>query len=319
MSGNPSALGGPLKFTLAKAGAGMTKRNMTLLAQSIYKTLAFYDVQDFPLTLFEVRNYLIREPGLESVSVSLIQATFSELGSLVACKTGLYFLAGREELVEFRRRHYRTSLKRFIKIRRYLKPLRHFPYLRAVAISGSQALSNGGRGSDIDLFILTGKDRIWLTRAIVSFYFHLLAKRRHGKHIAGRFCLNHYLVEDVSIDQDRNLYTALEYASLLPILGERSWQNFWAMNGWVRGFLDNPVFQKHNLFPAFEFSLWQKLFERVLDFTLASGLNRLLGWYQKRRIKRLEHILVSDRELSFHPGSRGQQILARFQSKLDGF
>ena len=291
---------------------------MSPLAQAIYKTLAFYDAQDFPLTLLEIDDYLVKEAGLEASALSAIKKVLAaELADVVACKNGLYFLAGREELIEKRRNNYRTSLKRFIKIRRYLKPLRHFPYIRAVAISGSQALGNGSQASDIDLFIITSRDRIWLARTIVSFYFHLLGERRHGRYIANRFCLNHYLVEGVSIDQDQNLYTALEYANLLPILGEKSWRNFWAMNGWIKEFLRNPVFQNHNLFPAFAFSLWQKLFEKVLDFTLASGLNRLLGWYQKRRIKRLEHILISDQELSFHPGSRGQEILGKYRTKRE--
>ena len=291
---------------------------MSPLAKSIYKTLAFYDAQDFPLTLLEIDDYLVKEAGLEASALSAIKKVLTaELADVVACKNGLYFLAGREELTEKRRNNYRTSLKRFIKIRRYLKPLRHFPYIRAVAISGSQALGNGSQASDIDLFIITSRDRIWLARTIVSFYFHLLGERRHGRYIANRFCLNHYLVEGVPIDQDQNLYTALEYANLLPILGEKFWRNFWAMNGWIRELLDNPVFQKHNLFPAFASSRWKKLFERVLDFTLASGLNRLLGWYQKQRIKRLEHILVSDQELSFHPGSRGQEILGKYRTKTE--
>ncbi|MDP3993933.1 MAG: hypothetical protein U1C57_03205 [Candidatus Doudnabacteria bacterium] len=293
---------------------------MSTLAQSIHKTLAFFDAQDFPLTLPEIRNYLVKEPsGLAGSSLSEIKKVLdTQLSNLAARKTGLYFLAGRQELVERRLANYRISLKRFIKIRRYLRPLRYFPYLRAVAVSGSQALSHGEQASDIDLFVITSKDRIWLARALVSFYFQILGQRRHGKHISDRFCLNHYVCEGHELAEDRNLYTAVEYASLIPVLGREQLEEFWRGNSWIGKFLHNPRFQKQNHFFKFEFSALRKVFEAALDFTIAPFLNWLLGLYQKRRIKRREYILVSNSELSFHPGSRGQQILAKFSAKIGG-
>ena len=293
---------------------------MSTLAQSIYKTLAFFDAQDFPLTLPEIRNYLVKEPsGLAGNSLSEIKnALDTDLPNLAACKMGLYFLAGREELVQGRRANYRISLKRFIKIRRYLYPLRYFPYLRAVAVSGSQALSHGEQASDIDLFIIISKGRIWLARGLVSLYFQILGQRRYGKNISDRFCLNHYVCEGHELVEDRNLYTAVEYSSLIPVLGCEQLEEFWRGNGWIRDFLHDPQFQKQNQFFKFEFSAARKVFEAVLDFTIAPFLNWLFGLYQKRRIKRQEYILVSDRELSFHPGSRGQQVLAKFSAKIGG-
>jgi len=286
----------------------MTGKKSTL-ANSIYSTVVFFDAQDLPLTLLEIKSNLLKS---ENGSLSEIESTLqTELQDDVEHQSGLYFLRGRRNLVENRQSRYQVSLLRFIRARRMLKPLRFFPYLRAVAISGSLAIGNSQDSSDIDLFIVTKNNRIWLSRFLVSVYFQILAARRHGDKIRNRFCLNHYVTEDSVITEDRNLYTAAEYASLLPVLGLPAVEKFWQKNPWIRGYLQDPVPDPGASF-GFAFGVIQKPLEFVWDWTIAPALNHLLGVYQKNRIRMQDYILVSDRELSFHPGSRGQQILQKF-------
>ena len=294
---------------------------MSPLAAAIYQTLVFFDVQDIALTFLELKAYLIATPQFSEadhkIAISDIEnVLIGELRGQVESHSGLYFLSGRESLVETRKLRYRTSLVRFRKARKYLFWLKFFPYLRAVGISGSQALFNSNPSSDIDLFVLTSKNRIWLARFLVSFYFQILGQRRHGEHIQDRFCLNHYLCEDLEITEDRNLYTAVEYASLIPVLGTEEFARFWQKNRWINDFLHDPLFERNNIFFNFKFSEAQKFFEIILDFTIGPLLNWLVGLYQKQRIRLEQHIIVSDQELSFHPGSRGQKVLAKFRSTL---
>ena len=288
------------------------------LATSALKTIIFFDSQDIPLTLLEIKNYLVAQTGLsEPISLAELESALGiELQSQIHHQDGLFFLAGREKLVDLRRTRYQISLLRFRKARRYLVGLRFIPFLRAVAVSGSQALMSCDTKSDIDLFIITAPRRIWLARTFVSLYFQITGQRRYAAHIANRFCLNHYLSGEAKITRDQNLYTAVEYASLMPALGIAELNKFWQDNQWLSGFLHNPVAQHSNIFFNYEFSPWQKFFEGILDYTIAPILNKLLGFYQKKRIQMQDHILVSDDELSFHPGSRGQTVLARFQAKL---
>lgn len=302
---------------------------MSPSAKSIYQTLAFFDAHDLPLTLLEIKEYLVfsssalRTPSPargeeEKVRLTDIADVLDfEILSLVGHKDGFYFLKGREHLVAERKKKYRVSVQNFRKAKKYLSALRFFPYLRLVAISGSLALLNSGKDSDIDLFVLTKKNRIWLTRLFVSLYFQILGVRRYGINVKGRFCLNHYASEDLELTKDRNLYTAVEYASLRPMLGHERLQKFWARNGWVQGFFAGP--RPFSLSPgeARSGKTLAKVFEFILELTLlAPLLNYLSGLYQKHRIKMQEYILVSDEELSFHPGSRGQKVLARYREKL---
>lgn len=283
---------------------------MTPLAEVILRTLAFFDAQDMPLTLMEVRNYLIQADGEE---LRRIEETLQgELAGAVGFVGGFYFLRGREELPDLRRQRYRTSLIRFRRARFFLRGLRYMPYVRAIAISGSQALLQSSRKSDIDLLLIAAPQRIWLCRLLVSLYFQILGVRRHSEKIENRFCLNHYVSAGRPIEEDKNLYTAVEYASLIPMLGAPALQDFYARNGWIRDFLPMAEPPVGSMYGYPEFSPLQKIFESVFDYTIGGPLNHFSGLYQKNRIRRQEHILVSDHELSFHPGSRGQKVLKKF-------
>lgn len=289
--------------------------------------MAFFDAQDLPLTLTELVNYFVapspseeREGLKVGVRLSQIEQTLqTELADRIGHDNGFYFLRGRSELVSLRNTRYRVSLQRFRKARKYLYWLGYIPYLRAVAISGSQALLNSTDNSDIDLFVITKKNRIWLARFLVSLYFQILGQRRYGAKIASRFCLNHYIEQDQSISQDQNLYTAVEYASLIPVFGKGELVKFWQKNDWISSFLASAQPEAGSHFFNFQFSAAQTVIEAILDYTIGPVLNFFAGLYQKRRIKLQEHILATDRELSFHPGSRGQKVLARFEDNLARF
>ncbi len=293
----------------------MTNGKKSMRKNLAFETLAFFDAEDLALTRAELENYLVHNPLNPPYLKGEENAGFPTL-NLRGGEGELFFLAGRDELISQKKSKYRISLERFRKAKKYLRVLQYFPYLRAVALSGSQALLNATPESDIDLFIITKKNRIWLTRALVSAYFQILGARRHGDKIAGRFCLNHYIEEGQEISEDRNLYTAVEYASLLPVLGAENLENFWEKNTWIKEYLPNASFEARQPFFDLRFGFARRILELVLDYSIGPALNYILGVYQKHRIRKQDYILVSDSELSFHPGSRGQQILALYKSKI---
>ena len=285
-----------------------------MLQSSILKTLAFFDVQDLPLSLMEIRAYL----GSSEGSLSDIEQSLKKELAHVTETDGVFFcLKGRKNLFMKRRDRYRLSLRRMRKTKQVLYLMRFIPFVRAVAVSGSQAILNSREQSDIDLFIITAKNRIWLARMLVTLYLQLLGQRRHGQHTQNRFCLNHYIDESVHITRDRNIYTAMLYSSFLPVFGNKFFARFYKKNQWIEDFLQNPIFEQSNNFFGFPVSRWQRFFEIIWEATLLAPIvNQVSGWYQKGRIKSQDYVYVSDTELSFHPNSRGQQVLAKFRENF---
>ena len=80
---------------------------MSPLTQSILRTLAFFDALDVPLTLLELRAYLVRAPGLPAeISLADLESEAGRLSGQVVLESGFYHLRGREDLVAARAERY---------------------------------------------------------------------------------------------------------------------------------------------------------------------------------------------------------------------
>src|SRR3989344_601355 len=292
------------------------------LPQSLVRTLALFAAQNHAATLVELQTLLIRvapyqeEPATLSAILSELEGTLKDK---VASRDGLYAPRGYEQLLDNRLAQYNQTLALYRKARRYERLLRHIPFVRSVALSGSVAQLNADDSSDIDLFIIAQPGRIFTARLLVSALFQLTASRRHGRKIAGRFCLNHYVAAGLAVPQDRNLYTALLYTSFIPLFGELYTDDFWQNNlSWIREFFIKPQQPKTNFFNSERSgSVLQRFLEAILS-PIAPGLERLCRIIQERRIKQGEYVIVTPDQLAFHPDSKGQRILARYEAVLSG-
>ncbi len=311
-----------------------------MLSDRIISTIKFFDYQDYPLTAFEIERYLISdksqlrdrlndnfelvdESGVTSSPVHfdtiLTQLTFMvDEGDLVELN-GFYCLPDRELLIAQRLRNYRFGLVRERLVRKYTKFTRHIPFVRGVALLGSQALGHQSKNSDIDLFIITEPGHMWLARMLVTIYFQFTGARRHGNRISNRFCLNHYLSGIQELHRDRNLYTAMEYIKMRPLVYPGTLSEFQQKNQpWLAAFFPN-VGEIESDYDV------QSDLQRLLEYFLKGGLGNWLEKVSKRlqlsRIEKGEFIEATDQELSFHPNNRKLALFQRFfedEQKNDG-
>ncbi len=299
-----------------------------MLKNQILSTLRFFDLQDWPLTLPELHKFLIAD--LESIKLELdgellennysdkelsmgevLEALESECQGTVENLEGFYYLAGRREIVKDRLENYLYGIKREKLIKKYIGGLKYLPFIRGVGLTGSQALGQQKPLSDIDLFILVEPKFIWLARTLVTAHFQILGLRRYGGKIANRFCLNHYLAEGKKIGQLRNLYTAMEYIKLRPLVYAHGILEFQKNNSdWMQTFFPNWQLMEDSG-PIKQPSV-QRLLESLFNNACGRLLEKLLKRLQLPRIKKEEFILVSEDELSFHPGSKQQKLLVDF-------
>lgn len=115
--------------------------------------------------------------------------------------------------------------KLFERAQKYIHCLTWIPGIEMIAICNSLSMYATHPDSDIDLFIITEKHRIWLVRILVTLTFTLLGVRRTGKEIPGNFCLSFFItteaihLEKIAIQNDIYLYYWIYY--LLPIWGKK--------------------------------------------------------------------------------------------------
>jgi predicted nucleotidyltransferase len=285
-----------------------------MLDEIILKTLKYFDVQDHALTLLELRKYLLKIEGKSSASYSVgqvLETLETSLKNSVIQKHGFYFLKGRESLVEKRLHNNFYASPRLKRAHKYLPGIRYIPFVSAVALTGSEALNNSKKGSDIDILVFVKSGRMWLARLCLSAYFQILGMRRHGQYVENRFCLNHYIQELKVLSDDRNLYTAVEYVSLIPFFGAEKIYEFQLLNlPWIKKFLLQPEIVSYKTAKASSFKVG---LEKLFSGQVGNWLEKVVGLAQKNRIKIQEYILVETDELSFHPASKGQQVLKKYR------
>jgi hypothetical protein len=117
----------------------------TKVLHSVFHTLAYADVFDYPLTKPEVYRYLTSEEGtMEEVTRALSEDS-------LFTQTGEYFtLRGREGIVETRQRRAKIAARHWQKAIRYGQIIASLPFVKMVAITGSLAMNNTEEGKDID-------------------------------------------------------------------------------------------------------------------------------------------------------------------------
>jgi len=287
------------------------------LAEVVLKTLRYFDVQDRPLTLVEIHLYLLGPLHSELLNAGsseskILEVLEGQLANEIESEQGFYCLLGRRQIITQRLANNYYSVHRLKRARKYLPLARFVPFVRAVALSGSEALTTSKENSDIDILLFVIPGKIWSARLFVTILYQAMGIRRHGKYVANRFCLNHYIGGLPEISNDNNIYTAIEYAALIPFVGGDLVSRFQESNSqWIKNFLPNfKVIERQPTARP-----WiQKTAELLLGGAIGRRFESMARWFQKKRIIAQEHIILEANELSFHPGSKGQQVLAKFKS-----
>lgn len=302
-----------------------------MLAERIHNTLRFFDLQSYPLTAYEIHQYLVADVATLKTKIDdkfelqkevttptapvhfdtiLTQLYILSREGKILSKNGFYSLPGKEELINQRQKNYLHGLKREKLVRRYLVPAKHIPFVRGIALAGSQALGQQRATSDIDLLIITDPKHMWTARTFLSAWFQLFGVRRHGKKIANRFCLNHYLANAREVDAERNLYKAMEYTKLRSVVYPQGIQEFQKANEvWIKQFFPNTEFELSN---SKRQSKFQTFLERIFTNSFGSWIEQKLGNWQQKRIQQDQFVFVRTDELSFHPESKHEALLKGF-------
>jgi predicted nucleotidyltransferase len=148
------------------------------LKKNILATLAYYDMFDYPLTYHEIFLFL-EEKCEESELVKTINY-------LVACRLvfqfgKFYSLKNEHSLITRRKNGNKKALELLAKARKVGALLIKFPYVRGIGISGSLSKNFADENSDIDLFIITKKNKLWIARTLMHIFKKLtfLVNKQH--------------------------------------------------------------------------------------------------------------------------------------------
>jgi hypothetical protein len=299
------------------------------LNKNIIATITYYDVLDLPLTAFEIWKHMIVHEGQgrsERYSLGeVVEALGSEaLVRRLGHENGFYFLPARGHLVSDRIQREKLSGEKLRRMRRLARVMSFLPYVRMIAATGSLGFKHGKKESDWDMLIVFQPGKMWIARTLLTGFLQAIGKRRHGTKITDRACLNYFVTEDNLEILVQDLYSAHEYASLIPLFGRKTFERFELAQAWIRDLKPAyaPTLAMHALLlpESRTQARVQGMFEAFWNlFPLEGFLSRA----QKRRIERnpktkLSGSLIeaSDQALIFLPKPRGPRVYERFKERL---
>jgi hypothetical protein len=320
----------------APGGVGTMKNmnnNNSKLHKYILATIAYYDGFSYPLTAFEIWKYLIRtdysSDRNESMNIKMGEL-FKELQSDVFSKflessNGFYFLKGRSELVEARIKKQKISAGKLKRLVRVTYWLRFMPFVRMIGVTGGLAMKNAHRKSDWDLLVVTASGHIWTGRTFVTLFAHLIGKRRYGKKIVNRVCLNYFVTEDSLEVMTKDLFSANEYMFLVPLFGVEVYRRFQIRNQWIKNIKPTYDLQELSQMKTREDDFFSKTFREVGEFLLKwLWVEELLKKIEKARIlnnpkthQEGSLVYAENDALVFLPAPHGPVIFERFKEKIE--
>ena len=255
--------------------------------KAILKTLLYFDIWNHPLTLNEIHTFLPlsvpRETSLSGALERLVDRGLVE-------RNGEHYSIRRSDGVarSSRLRKERRAVFMWRMARIVTAVIKMFPFVRAVWVSGELSKNVASPHSDIDFFIVTEPGRLWITRSMLILFKKviLLNSRKF-------FCLNSFIDTQSLESSTKNIYQAIEIASLKPLFNRDLLQDYLRANAWVWSYFPNFDADGATVSRATaRRSRLQRLFETLFAYIDADALDdrlmRAMQFVWKKRYPELD-------------------------------
>ncbi|MGN6532282.1 MAG: nucleotidyltransferase domain-containing protein, partial [Ginsengibacter sp.] len=144
---------------------------------------------------------------------------------------------------------------------RAAKILSWFPFVQSVAVSGSLSKNFADEKADIDFFIITAANRLWIARTCMHIFkkFTFLPGKQNW------FCMNYYIDEMKMEIAEKNIFTAMEIVTLMPMQGMNCFQKFIKANSWTSHYFHEQTISDEKSAEIKKVFL-TKCFEKIFNF-----------------------------------------------------
>lgn len=286
----------------------------------VLRTIIYYDIFNYPLTESDIMNNC----GLSNTSSKPCSNAIKYLvDNDIVYKLGEYYSLSNNYLAVERRIKGNHAAKKWLKkSKRFSRLISWFPFVRGISLSGSLSKGFVDEDPDIDYFIITKPDRLWIARTLLIGFKKIFLLNSYKY-----FCLNYFVTQDHMEIEEKNLFTATEIATMIPVFGNHVKRNFFDNNKWIKEFFPNFEIDVNENVPFNKTGTLKRFFEFLLSGKLG---DRLDYWFMKKTInhwsKKFGHQFTEDEFLltfksgknvsKHHPQNFQKKVLDTFESKL---
>jgi hypothetical protein len=274
---------------------------------SILKTLSYSAVFRYPLSYPQLSNYLIGDPRKRQ-NYEMFRKDVSQLirEKKIRVKKGKLVLSGVRTTVDWEARQ-KTSQQVIVRNAKVFEALESIPWIKLLGVTGSVATYNATTSSDIDLFIIAQKNRVWVTRAFVFLMLKVLGKYPYKGMDAEKFCPNIYLDERaLAWKKDRqSIYTAHELMYMQPLVDRgNTYFKFMKANRWVFKYFSNFKINTPK-----KFSEKYTKGSKVVDLVDEIGMRLQLAYMKKKKTTEV----TTKHFIHFNKYDHSKKILSEFE------
>ncbi len=282
----------------------------------------YFDIFLYPLNLEEIYAFGNHQIASKDIMKSLVKSLV-EKGFLYHHQ-GYYALHDRPDWVDRRLENEKRAQQFFPKARWMSQLMSHFPYVRAVFVSGSLSKNQMPEGGDIDYFIITKPGRLWVARTFLVLFKKIVLLNSHKY-----FCVNYFIDEEHLEIAEKNRFTATEITTLLPIYGREYYEAFYQANNWIENYYPHAPARALDQVIPFRKKALQKISEfflngRIGDWLDQFFMNKTIAYWHKK-FKSFDSdafavALKSRRYVSkHHPLHFQAKVLREFQKRICTF
>lgn len=295
--------------------------NLHRNASVVLRTLAYYDIFNYPLSIDDLIKDCNLQDGDEKIHVNLLNHMVKE--GMIYFINGYYSLQNEPHHVEARIRGNEKASKWMIKAQWFSALISRFPYVRGVALSGSLSKGFIGNDPDIDYFIITRPGRLWFARTLLVLFKKVFLLNSYKY-----FCINYFIsTEDLEIEE-KNIFSATELATMIPVFGKEVNYSFIKTNRWVRRFYPNFLEHDNQYIQDRKPGYFKRSFEYLFNNFLGDKLDSMFmnyttrHWYKKFSGKmtqeELNLVFKSSKKISkHHPRNYQKYVLDEYQKRME--
>lgn len=275
---------------------------------AIIKTLSYSATFNYPISSQQIYNFLITRKDFNR---DFFEKSLNRLikKNHIKSKGKRYYLPGVKPVSWNLREKYSKEL--ISETTGIFKILKTIPYIKMACITGSVASHNAKKDDDIDVFIITEKDRTWITRFFVVMILKIIGKYATEKNNQGKVCCNIYLDESKMEwpQNKRNIYIAREIITMQPVIDrENTYMNFLYKNIWVKDYFKN--------FPINEMNKHMKL-KNSKSGLIDKVENTLRKWQTQFMSNKKTSEITTETFIHFNKNNHENEILEAYNNQIE--
>lgn len=278
------------------------------------KPLVYFDIFNHPLTKVELEQLCIHGTINED---ELNDALRNEI--CFRHKEYISLSRNVEQLVNVRKEKEHRAKHYLDKLSKYSKLISKFPFVKGIAVSGSLSKNVMHDDGDIDYFIITTENRLWVCRTLLILFkkVFLLNSKKY-------FCVNYFVDEKNFEIKDKNVFTAVELTYLLPVYNPLIFEEFLKTNSWTElefRRIEHPIkfkVLKERKSTMIEWILKGKVGEWLDIVFMNMTIKRWKNKFKSFDREKMELTMRSNRGISkHHPSDFQTNVLKVYHEKLD--